>query len=246
MGARAGLSSALMVEAGFTGVRNNLDQPSGFMNQGMFAGPESDQDRAYLIEDLGTRWELPMTAYKRYPSGGPTQPAVHSLLELLPQFGADDVASVLIEMPGRWQAFRDAEMPALNLRYLTSIILIDRKLDFVSAQSLDRMHNDPAVTAFMKKVDVVHDAAQEAPPGEERVESARVTITGKDGKKAVSFTPYVPGFPSHPIGRPEVEDKAMGLMGPVLGEGRARAVIAATRTLETMSNAGDLAAMIAT
>ena len=31
MGARAGLQAALMVEAGFRGVRENLDQPTGFL-----------------------------------------------------------------------------------------------------------------------------------------------------------------------------------------------------------------------
>jgi 2-methylcitrate dehydratase PrpD len=246
MGARTGLQAALFAEMGFRGVRNNLDQPGGFMNQGMFTGPGSDQDRAYLIEDLGSRWELPLTGFKRYPSGGPTQPAVQGVLNLLPEIKAADVASVRIEMPGRWQAFRDAAMPALNLRYLSSIILIDRKLDFVSAQSLDRMNTDSAVKAFMAKVDVVHDAAQEAPAGQPRVESARVIITGRDGRRHESFVPYVLGYPSHPMKRPDVEAKALELMVPVLGKSRAGKVIETSRTIDRMPKAGALAALIAT
>lgn len=245
MGARAGLQAALFVEHGFRGVRDNLDQPTGFMNQGMFTGPRSDLDRNYLIDQLGARWEMPMTAYKKYPTGGPTQPAVDGLLRLLPELDKDRVASVRIEMPGRWQAFRDAAMPALNLRYLSSIILIDRRLDFVSAQSLERMHGDAQVKALMAKVDVVHDAAQEAGPGQERVESARVIVTDLDGRRREAFVPYVTGFPSHPMSKAEVEEKARSLLGPALGNARTDALVEQVWNIDTMADAGDLARMIA-
>jgi 2-methylcitrate dehydratase PrpD len=246
MGARAGLLSALLVEQGFRGVRENLDQPTGFLNQGMFTGPNSDLKRAYLVEGLGSRWEMPHTAYKKYPTGGPTQPAVEGLLKLLPQIDRAKVASVLISMPGRWQAFRDAAMPALNLRYLSAIIMIDGRLDFVSAQSLERMRTDRAVQALMTKVDVVHDPAQEAGPGQERTESARVVVTETGGRRHEVYVPYVTGFPSHPMSGAEVEEKARGLMAPRLGERRTGQVITAVRDLQSMPNAGALVRLIAT
>lgn len=245
MGARTGLQAALFVEHGFRGVRDNLDQPTGFMNQGMFTGPDSDLNRRYLIEDLGRRWEMPLTAYKRYPTGGPTQPAVEGLLKLLPEVSKDRVASVRIEMPGRWQAFRDAAMPALNLRYLSAIILIDRRLDFISAQSLERMRTDPEVAALMARVDVVHDPKQEAGPGQERTESARVIVEDRDGARHETYVPYVLGFPSHPMSRADVEAKALELMTPRLGAGRARAVVARVAAIDTMTDAGELARLIA-
>ncbi len=245
MGARTGLQAALFVEQGFRGVRDNLDRPTGFMNQGMFTGGDSDLNRDYLIQDLGARWEMPLVGYKRYPTGGPTQPAVHAMLQLLPEVKAGNVASVRIEMPGRWQAFRDAAMPALNLRYLSSIILIDRRLDFVSAQSLERMATDTAVMAMMQKVDVVHDPAQEAGPGEARTESARVVIIEADGSRREAYVPHVNGYPSHPMNREQVEEKARELMAPSLGVARATAVIKACRSIETMKTAGKLAQLIA-
>jgi 2-methylcitrate dehydratase PrpD len=245
MGARTGLQAALFVEQGFRGVRDNLDQPTGFLNQGMFTGPDSDLNRAYLIEKLGERWEMPLVGYKRYPTGGPTQPAVHGLLQLLPEVNAGTIQSVRIEMPGRWQAFRDAAMPALNLRYLASIILLDRKLDFVAAQSLERMNGDAAVKAFMGKVDVAHDPAQEAGPGQARTESARVIIVDATGKRHERFVPYVPGYPSHPMSRAEVSDKARELMTPTLGKTRTAGVIDACGSIESLKHAGDLSRLIA-
>ncbi|WP_340646470.1 MmgE/PrpD family protein [Phenylobacterium sp.] len=243
MGARAGLNAALMVEAGFTGVRDSLDHPEGWMRSKIFTG--GDADRAGLIEGLGERTELIHTAYKRYPVGGPTQPAVKGLLELLPDLPASAVESVRIEMPGRWQAFRDAAMPALNLRYLTAIMLIDRRLDFVSAQSLERMGADTAVHALMAKVDVVHDPAQETPPGQPRTESARVIVRLTDGVIREVYVPHVTGFPSHPMRADEVEAKALELMAPSLGAERAKTVIEAIAGIEALPRAGVLAQLIA-
>ncbi len=244
MGARNGLHAALMVEAGFRGVRESFDHPEGWLRGGLFASGDSKPD--YLIERLGERSELPETAFKRYPVGGPTQPAIHGLLQLLPQIARNKVSSVRIEMPGRWQAFRDAAMPALNLRYTTSLILTDGKLDFVSAQSLERMANDAAVKAMMEKVTIVHDPAQEAAPGQPRTESARVIITESGGKKHEVYVPYVVGFPSHPMSREEVETKALELMASRLGEARAKQVVESVRSLEKMPRAADLIGMIAT
>lgn len=244
MGARNGLQAAVMAKGGFHGVRDAFDQPSGWLNAPPFRG--NDADRGYLISELGQRWEMPHTAYKRYPVGGPTQPAVDGLLTLLPQINPRAVKRVLIEMPGRADAFRDAGMPALNLRYLTAIILLDGRLDFVSAQSLERMHSDAAVAAIMARVEVVHDEAQETPHGQPREESARVTIIDDAAQPHVIFVPYVRGFPSHPMDRADVEAKALELMGPSLGTQRARDVIRQVRDLEAMPDASRLASLIAT
>src|ERR1700760_1319512 len=150
MGARNGLHAALMVEAGFRGVRNSLDNSAGWLKSKIFTG--GDENLASLTEGLGKRTELSHTGFKRYPVGGPTQPAIHGLLTLLPNITKGEVVRAKIAMPGSASAFRDAKMPALNLRYLFSIILLDGKLDFVAAQSLERMHTDKAVEALMKKI----------------------------------------------------------------------------------------------
>lgn len=243
LGARAGLQAALMVRAGFRGVRGALDSPGGWMRSALFRG--GDANRAYLIEGLGERSELPLTAYKRFPVGGPTQPAVEALLSLLPAIGTTPVESVLIEMPGRWQAFRDAAMPALNLRYLTAIILLDGRLDFVSAQSLERMAQDKSACDLMERVEIRHDPAQEIPPPAPRPESARVTVRLADGRSETAFVPHVLGYPTHPMSRSDVEAKALDLMTPPLGADRARAVIAAAAELETAPDCLPLIQLIA-
>lgn len=244
VGARNGIEAALMVEAGFTGVTDCFDNEAGYMNHKLFREGE-DHDPFYLIEDLDTRSELHDTAYKRYPVGGPTQAAVQALLELLPKTSPETVQSIVMEMPGRWEAFRNAEMPALNLRYLASIILIDGRLDLVSAQDRARFNTDTRVRDLMTKMDVVHAPDLETPAGQAREEPARVKLIDRRTGSHELYVPFVRGFPSHPMTREDVTDKAMELMWSVLGRPRAAEVVDAVMNIEKLDVAAKLIAMIA-
>jgi 2-methylcitrate dehydratase PrpD len=243
MGARNGLQSALMVEAGFRGVRNSLDNPAGWLKSKIFTG--GDENLASLTEDLGERTELSHTGFKRYPVGGPTQPAVHGLLTLLPNITKSEVVKATISMPGGASSFRDAKMPALNLRYLFAIILLDGKLDFTAAQSLERMRTDKVVEALMQKIEVIQDASQEAPVGQPRTESARVTIEEKSGHRHEIYVPYVKGYPSHPMTTEDIEEKALELMTPHIGAAQAKEVVDQVRALEHLPQIDSLLKLIA-
>ncbi|MBP9754355.1 MAG: MmgE/PrpD family protein, partial [Phenylobacterium sp.] len=99
---------------------------------------------------------------------------------------------------------------------------------------------------LMARVDVVHDPAQETPPGQPRTESARIIVTLKDGVVREIYVPHVVGFPSHPMSANEVEAKALELMAPALGAARAKEVVRAVADIETLPRAGVLAQLIAT
>ncbi len=213
-GARAGLNAALMAKAGWRGTRGALDAPGGWMRSAPFDAGDAAGRRATLVAGLGTRFELSGGAFKRYPVGGPTQPAIAGMLALLPKIDRTAVASVRIEMPGRADAFRDAQMPALNLRYTSALVLLDGRLDFVHVQSRERFLNDVAVHTLMDRIEVIHDPAQEPKVGEPREESARVTITQTNGSRKEIFVPRVLGYPSHPMTRLDVEQKAVALLSP--------------------------------
>jgi 2-methylcitrate dehydratase PrpD len=136
-------------------------------------------------------------------------------------------------------------MPALNLRYLAAIILLDGRLDFVSAQSLQRMGKDDAAQALMARVEIRHDPEQEIPPPAPRPESARVTVHLENGRRESAFVPHVLGYPTHPMSRADVEAKAGALMAPALGAERSRAVIAACADLDALPEARRLIELIA-
>jgi 2-methylcitrate dehydratase PrpD len=225
LGARNGVQAALLVEAGHRGVPDVADRPGTWFTSAAFADGDADLDA--LTDGLGSATALRACAFKRYPVGGPTQPAVQALLELRPDFDPSAVDRVVIEMPGRWEAFRDAAMPALNLPYLTAIILLDGRLDFVAAQSIERMRDDPEVAALRQRVEVRHDPDQEAGSGAARAESARVVIELRDGRRLERYVSHATGFPSHPMRAADIEAKAIELTGPHLGSGRARLLVEA-------------------
>jgi len=233
MGARNGLQAALLVEAGLTGVRGALDRPGAWLGAGPFAGPDSDLDRAALTDGLGGTFELPAVGFKQFPVGGPAQPAVKAMLEVTAggHLPAGDVVGVRIDMPGRVAAFATAGMPALNLPYLCSVILLDGRLDLDAAQSRERMTTDPAVRALMARVTVAHDPDQEREP---RAESARVTITRHTGPPVTCFVPAVEGYPSHPMPAAMVVAKARRLLTPALGEDGAARVIDLVDRIDTL------------
>jgi len=242
MPARRGAECALMVEAGFTGIGDPFQGDPGWLNSSVFTADGSDFAPDYLTEKLGERFELPLVGYKRYPVGGPTQPVIELMLGFIRDLSRERVRNVRIEMPGRTAAFAGAQMPALNLPYLCSIILADGKLDFVAAQSRERFLNDTRIRAFMSNVTVHYDPAQEKEP---RVESARVILTLDDGSKPERFIDHVKGFPAHPFDRGDVEAKVLELVGPHLGTMRARELCNTVWNVERLRNAGQLADLIA-
>lgn len=243
MPARRGAESVFLVEQGFTGIGDPFKGDPGWLNSIVFTREGSDFNPAYLVERLGERSEFPLIAYKRYPVGGPTQPVIELMLSLVKRHPPASIRKVRIEMPGRAAAFASAQMPALNLPYLCSIIILDGKLDFVAAQSRERFLNDQTVRAFMPNVEVVHDPAQEAKP---RVESARVKLTLADGTQTTDFLHHVKGFPEHPFDRADVEAKALELMAPEVGNEAAKRLIRLTTEIEAIGNVRELTSLLAT
>lgn len=227
MGARNGLQSALMVEAGFTGVPDCLDQPQSWLRGSAFG--RGDSDHGALIDGLGERFELSQAAMKRYPTGGPTQASVEAMLAMRKEVRPEEVTRVLVEMPGTPATFAGAAMPALNIPYLASIIMLYGQLDFVGAQSLERMRDDKAAAEFAKRVELVYDKKQDT--GHE-ARSARVTIERRNGKPISRFVPYVSGLPDHPMDRNTVEQKARELVEPQIGARRADELILRTAAVE--------------
>lgn len=238
MPARNGAYAALLVHHGFTGVRDPFEGNPGWLVSCMFLGPDSDLDKQRLVHKLGEEFELPLVGYKRYPVGGPIQPGVEGLLTLIKVVNRDDIVKIAIKMPGsRVNAFSDAAMPALNLRYLLAVILEDGKLTFEMAASHERMATD-SIRQRMETVTLIHDPGQEKEP---RVESALVEVTLRNGEKKQTFIEHVRGFPNNPMSREDVHSKAMGLLLPVLGAEQSDTL---TDMVWNLEKVGDVRALI--
>lgn len=242
MAVHNGLHAALLVEAGFTGVPEALDVAGGWLHGGLRAGVDDDS-LALLVDGLGQSHCLDLVGYKQFPVGGPVQPIVAGMLDLIAtgEFTAADVERIRVEMPGSASTFDQARMPALNARYLLAVILLDGELDFVAAQSLDRFHHDAAVRDLMERIAVVHDPSQDTEP---RAESARLTVSLRDGREIGTYVDHVRGYPSHPLDRDEVVDKARGLLRRSFDAARTEHVIETTLGIDGLESVAPIIAAI--
>jgi len=240
MPARTGASAALLVHHGFTGTADPLQGSPGWLESTLFVGAESDMDRNKLIDGLGEQFEMPLVAYKRFPVGGPTQPTVEAMLVLVKQINPAEVEHIEIKMPGKPEIFANARMPALNLPYLCSVILEDGTLDFHAAQSHERFHS-PSIREKMQRVSVLYDGSMETEP---RTEPALVTLTLANGSTVSHYVEHVLGFPMRPMSHDDVEQKALELIAPVIGERRAHLLIETVWNIEKLNDIGSIVPLV--
>lgn len=235
MPARNGVTAASMVAAGFTCVPDDICGKDGYL-----AAFGQDRKPAELTDGLGTRFEVMDTNIKKWSVGSPIQAALDSIEDLIRAHGikAGDVKAITARLPDdRAFIVDDREMPDINLQHLLSVILLDGKLTFASSHDEARMR-DPAVTRLKQKIALVPEAfLTEARPERQAI----VEVELSDGRKLEKRTYAVRGTPENPMETREVEEKAQGLIEPVIGAARARGLIEAVAHIEKAGSARNLA-----
>jgi 2-methylcitrate dehydratase PrpD len=234
MGARNGVMAATMVAFGFTGVEDVFSgQPSVFTALAKKAEPEK------LVAELGTRFEVFNTTIKKWTVGGPLQPVLDSMSALMqdPAVRAGNVKRIVVDIPTESPAIVDnATVPDLCLQHLVGMMIADGRLTFASIHDEPRMH-DPKVLAFRKLVEIApNEELQKAVP----IRQAIVTIETGDGRTLRHRTDVVRGTARNPMDAKEVEAKALDLLAPVLGQGRAAELITKVGSLERVGAVSEL------
>jgi 2-methylcitrate dehydratase PrpD len=211
MGARNGVTAALVVHSGWTGMNDVLSGPQNFVKS---YAPKADP--AKLIEDLGKRYEVSLTSIKGWTTGGPIQTLLDAIVNLRKKrpFEANDVKHVVVRSAtSQAERVNNREMPDINVQYLVAVMLIDKTVTFHAAHDTARME-DPAVLRERAKVELVGDEELE------RLLPTRVGIVEiefTDGTRLTERVENARGTPENPMTREEVVAKARGLMTPVLG-----------------------------
>ncbi|HWG04693.1 MAG TPA: MmgE/PrpD family protein [Beijerinckiaceae bacterium] len=226
MGARNGVMAATMVGFGFTGVEDCFSgNPSVFTSLGDKVAPEK------LVAGLGTNFAVSNTTIKKWSVGAPLQSVLDSVAALLddPGVRADNIKSIRIEMPtDSLRIVDNSTIPDLCAQHLVSLMIVDRGVTFASVHEVARM-SDPKVLAVRKLVDLV--GSQELQVARPQAQ-AIVSVETLDGRSLSRHTVVVRGRLGNPMNAQEVEAKALDLMTPVLGAGRANELVAAIRDLE--------------
>ena len=239
MGARNGVTAALMAQAGFTGVAEVFDGEHNVL-EALSPKPRPSE----MVAGLGTRFFVSETAIKVFSVGYPIQAPLNSLLELRRTYGltAANVGRVVVRLPADGARIVDnRSMPDVNCQYVMAVTLVDGALTFESSHSYERMQ-DPQVRAVQARVQLVADPALMDPAAPR---SGRVEVTLRDGRTVSHFTRHAPGTRENPLDAKAVEDKTRSLIAPVLGTARADEIIARVRALEALPRVRSLMELLA-
>jgi 2-methylcitrate dehydratase PrpD len=234
MTARSGVTSALLVQAGWTGVDDIFSGKDNF-----FDAYNPHADPAGLIDQLGERYEVTRTNIKKWPVGSPIQAALDAVESLRKQrpFEAAQVKDVSVRLATDEAAIvNNREIPDICLQHMVAVMLLDGTVSFASAHQKDRM-NDPATVRERAKVRLIPDSELE------RLMPLRVAVVDislVDGSHLVERVDNVRGTPENPMTRDEVITKARDLTTPVLGTEQCSNLIQKILTLETVNNVREL------
>jgi 2-methylcitrate dehydratase PrpD len=240
MGARNGMTAALMVQSGFDGVDDVLTGRDSF-----FATYAPNADPNDLIDGLGERYEVTRTIIKKWSTGGPVQSPLDAVLNLRRRhpFSPDQVEQIVVRLSTSAAPKVDnVASPDLCLQYLVAAMLLDGTLTFRAAHDSARMQS-PDILRQRNKVQVVADEELEhlLP---RRV--AVVEILLKDGSRLSERNDTVRGTPENPMSRDEIVQKARDLMVPVLGAAKTTRLIETVLELERVRSIRTLRPLLQT
>ena len=228
MNARSGVTSALLVHAGWTGVEDILTGPDNF-----FQAFEPAADPAGLVEKLGERFEIMRANIKKWSVGSPIQAALDGIEALRTEhpFTANEVQEITVRLAtDEANIVNNREIPGICLQHMVAVMLLDKAVTFRSAHDIARM-KDPDVLRARAKVQLIKDEElQNLMP----LRVAVVDIKLADGKRLTKRVDNVRGTPKNPMTREEVVAKAKDLITPVVGVAGAAKLVERVMNFETV------------
>ena len=239
MPARNGVTSALLVKSGWTGVDDIFTGKDNFF---MTYAPKAQPE--LLIDGLGKRYEIALTDIKKWTVGSPIQGPLDAIEAIRGKraFDADQVVSVTVRLAPRIAAVVDnRNIPDICLQHMVAVMLLDKTVSFHAAHDKPRMQ-DAAALRQRAKVNLVHDEElSKLLP----VRVAVVEIELSDGSRLSERVTAVRGTPRNPMSRAEVIDKARDLIVSVTGREKAERLVETVYAIETVTDIRSLRPLLA-
>ena len=231
MGARSGVTSALLVHAGWNAVNDILSGPDNFLNANS-AKPNAD----LVVEKLGERYDVMRTNIKRWTVGQPIHApldAAEALLKTQPIDPSQVQEIVVRYAPG---SITDNSGPSdINVQHALAVMLVDKTVTFRSIHDKARLQ-DPVIVGLRGKIRL-------EPGG--RGAGARpplLQITLANGTKLTqdNVGAGVLGTAANPMSREQLVAKCRDLMAPVIGAAQTTRLIDRVLALDKVSNVREL------
>jgi 2-methylcitrate dehydratase PrpD len=238
MPARGGVTAALAVQSGFTGVDDIFSGPDNY-----FEAYAPDARPELMIEQLGERFEIARTNVKKWTVGSPIQAPLDAMSNIFAKrdVSPDQVKSIVVRLAHtEARTVNNRDMPDICLQHMIAVMLLDKTASFKAAHDKPRM-DDPAVLRQRAKVQLVESEELE------KLEPARqaiVEITLNDGTVLSDRVTAVRGTVDNPMPRDEIIRKARDLCEPIIGKGQTDALVTRVFTLESLENVRDLRGLL--
>ena len=239
MGARNGVTAAIMAQMGFSGVWDVFDCEHNVL-QALSTEPRPEE----MVAGLGSRFFVTETAIKPFSVGYPIQAPLDAFLRLRREHGltADNVERIVARLPEDGaRVVNDRFMPDINCQHLIALALVKGAVSFEDSHSYERM-KDPEVVAAKARVQLVADPKLMDPAAPR---SGLVEVTLKGGRTVSHFTRHAPGTKENPMDTESVNAKARSLMEPVLGAGKTKELIRRVNALEAVADVRELRPLLA-
>jgi 2-methylcitrate dehydratase PrpD len=234
MGARNGVTAAIMAQMGFTGVWDVLDGEHNAL-----IALSTDPKPEEIVAGLGSRFFVTETAIKLFSVGYPIQAPLDAFLTLVREhkLSMDNVERIVVKLPEDGaRIVNNRSMPDVNCQYVIALALVEGAVSFEDSHSYERM-KDPKVLGAKERVQLIADRALMDPAAPR---SGRVEVTLRDGGTVSHFTRHPPGTKENPLNTERVNEKARSLMSPVLGAERTEEVIRRVNALEKLNDVREL------
>ncbi len=234
MGARNGVTAAIMAEMGFTGVHDVFDGEHNALIA-LSSSPKPEE----LVAALGRRFIVTETSIKPFSVGYPIQAPLSAFLTLQREHGltVENVERIVVRLPEDGaRIVNNRAMPDVNCQHIIALALVDGSISFESSHSHERM-KDPEVLLAKQRVELIADPALMDPAAPR---SGRVEVSLRDGRGLELFLPHAPGTKENPMDEAQVNEKARSLIAPVLGERRTHELIESFSALEEVANIREL------
>jgi 2-methylcitrate dehydratase PrpD len=241
--AETGVSAALLARAGLTGPRQVLDAEWGGF-YATYAPGVATPERA--VRSLGTDFHILRSGIKPYACCRTIHSSLDAMLAIMEEApgGSASIASLVVH--GNAQTRRQFERTDVrnlleaqfSMPYCLAVTAESGRATLEQFQPLRSA--EPEIQRLMLATEIRTDRVL----GPADYPSLEVVFS--DGRRVHRDVPFAKGAPEAPLSDGELDDKAMTLLGPVLGGTAARALADAVWSLERCEAFGALVSRLAT
>lgn len=240
-GSYAGVLSAQLAQAGFTGASKILEGEKGFCHA-MVGEPHLEK----LVVGLGDGLKIDNNSFKPYACCKHSHAALYAVQVLRKEYGlqASDIAGIKIYVNDITNYLINNPNPQnpygckFSIQYCVAAMM---KYGVVGVEQFNPdVINDEVVHQLMANTEVILDEEIEKIHQEDSAKLAsRVEIVCKDGRCLSKQVDFPKGDPDNPFSWEEAKEKFMSLAVPVYGEDKAEKIYTFVKTLETCKDVAE-------